>query len=410
VRPGRWSLALGLLAAFFVATRLAGAWLADHPQHYGSRPFTATGDVRIYERWATEISRDDRAAYGEVRIEYPPGSLPFILAPLAGTDGDEYRPRFVALMVLVDAAGLVGLMVIGRRAGSWWGPWAWTLLVPLLGPVAYLRLDLVPAVATIWALERAHAGGWWGVGGFLGFGALAKVYPGLLLPAAVVSRGGWRWRPLVAAAAVVVVGVLPYAGSVNGLWESVVGYHSERGVQVESTWGAVLLIAGHLDRPAEVVFDHGAFHLAGSGGSALKTVSLALSVAVVVAGAALARKRVEAGSSTQLVTVMTGTLALLLVVGTVFSPQFMLWLSALAAVAACLAGPAFRVPLGLIAIANLLSQMLFPFRYAALLANDTGPLALLVVRNALVAAVGLVALAKVWSRQVGGQSNPASST
>ncbi|HEX2043674.1 MAG TPA: glycosyltransferase 87 family protein [Acidimicrobiales bacterium] len=400
-----------LLAAVFVATRLAVAWLADHPEHYRSGSVAATGDVRLYERWATEVARNDRAAYGEVRIEYPPGSLPFVLAPLTGTEGDDYRTRFIALMVLVDAAGLLGLLVMARRAGSWWGPWAWTLLVPLLGPVAYLRLDLVPAVATIWALERAQAGGWWGVGGLMGFGTLAKVYPALLLPVAVASRGGWRWRPLVAAAGVVVVGVLPFTGSLDGLWESVVGYHSERGVQVESTWGAALLIAGHLDPPVKVVFDRGAAHLARSGGSALERVSLVLSVAVVVAGAALARKRVEPGSSTQLVMVMTGTLALLLAVGTVFSPQFMLWLSALAAVLASLAGRVLWVPLGLIAIANVLSQVLFPFRYAGLLANDAAPVALLVTRNALVAVVGLVVLAQVWRGEAAPRNpDPASAT
>ncbi len=74
----------------------------------------------------------------------------------------------------------------------------------------------------------------------------------------------------------------------------------------------------------------------------------------------------------------------------------MLWLSALVAVVAGLAGRVLWVPLGLVAIANVLSQVLFPFRYPGLLANDASPVALLVTRNALVAVVGLVVLAKVW--------------
>jgi uncharacterized membrane protein len=44
----------------------------------------------------------------------------------------------------------------------------------------------VPAVATIWCLERAAAGRRRAAGAFLGFGCLAKLYPCLLLPAAIV--------------------------------------------------------------------------------------------------------------------------------------------------------------------------------------------------------------------------------
>lgn len=381
----------------FVVTRLVASWVADHPDRYRSAAFTVTGDVDVYERWANEVGRQDRSAYGEVRIEYPPGSLPFILAPLAGADDDAYRSRFITLMVLVDAAGLAGLLVIARRVGSWWGPWAWTLLVPLLGPIAYLRLDLVPAVATIWALERAQAGGWSGVGGCLGFGAVAKVYPGLLLPLVVASR--WRWRTVGAAAAVGLIGVLPFAGSLGGLWDSVAGYHSERGIHVESTWGAVLLAAADGDGRVRVEYDHGAFHVAGPGASALEKLSVALSLGALAGGVAVAWRRVDAGATVELAAVMLGTLALLLSTGTVFSPQFMLWLFALGAVAAGLAPRVMWAPAGLLAVAAVLSQVLYPFHYDGLLADDPGPLALLAVRNALVAVTGALVLVKVWRRR-----------
>ena len=353
-----------------------------------------TGDKDIFEGWAREIIQDGRTPYGEVRIEYPPGSLPFMLLPLLGAEDKAYHPRFIALMAVVDAVGLAGLMVIARRSRCWWGPWMWTLLVPLLGPIAYVRLDLVPAVATIWALERVQARGWSGAGGWLGFGAVAKVYPGLLLPLLLANR--WRWRAVAVAVAVGVAFVLPFAGSLDGLWRSVVGYHTERPVQIESSWGSLLLLAGHLGHPVQVVSTFGSFNVQASGAELLQRCSLVLSVAALGTGAWLARKRVAPGSAVGLAEVMFGTLAVLLVTGTVFSPQYMLWLSALGAVAASMVGRRLRVPLALLAAANLLSQVVYPFHYGGLLANHAGPVAALAVRNLFVASVGLLVLLKVW--------------
>ncbi len=283
------------------------------------------------------------------------------------------------------------------------GTWAWTLLVPLLGPIAYVRLDLVPAVATIWALERAQAGGWSGVGGCLGFGAVAKVYPGLLLPLVVAPR--WRWRTVGAAVAVGLIGVLPFAGSLGGLWDSVAGYHSERGIHVESTWGAVRVATADADEPVRVEYDHGAFHFEGRGAAALEKLSLALSLGALAGGVALARRRVDAGATVELAAVMLGTLALVLVTGTVFSPQFMLWLFALAA-AAGLGLRAPWLPLALLAVAALLSQVVYPFHYDGL-TGRSGPLALLIARNAVVAVLGVVVLVAVWRRRAAGAAGGA---
>jgi hypothetical protein len=115
-----------------------------------------------------------------------------------------------------------------------------------------------------------------------------------------------------------------------------------------------------------------------------------------VAAVAIARKRVDPDSTAELAAAMAGTMALLLTVGTVFSPQFMLWLSALGAVAAAVAGRTVWLPLLLVAVANALSQTIYPFHYTGLLANGLGPLGLLVARNAVVAVAGGLFLARLW--------------
>ncbi len=270
----------------------------------------------------------------------------------------------------------------------------WTLLVPLLGPIAYVRLDLVPAVATIWALERAQARGWFGAGAWLGFGAAAKLYPGLLLGLLLANR--WRWRAVAGAVVVGAMAVLPFVGSLDGLWRSVVGYHTERPIQVESSWAALLLLAGHLGHPVQVFDGFGSLNVEASGAELLQKVSLVLSVAGLMAGAWLARKRVAPGSASGLATVMFGTLAVLLATGTVFSPQYMLWLSALGAAAASMNGRRLRIPLVLLAAACALSQVVYPFHYAGLLANHAGPLTALLLRNLFVAAIGVMVFYGLW--------------
>ncbi|MGI9079807.1 MAG: glycosyltransferase 87 family protein [Acidimicrobiales bacterium] len=433
-------LAAGLLLLAFVATRAGGVWLAGHPEHYrGGLTTTVTYDPTLYENWANQVYRDGRAAYGDVKIEYPPGSLPFMILPMVKAAGHAYLPRFIALMLAVDVVGMAGLVVIARRARSWWGPWAWTLLIPMLGPIAYNRLDMVPAVAIIWSLERAQARGWFGAGGWLGLGAVAKIYPGVLVPLLLAARWRWRWRILAGAVSVAVLGVLPVGGSLPGLWHSVVGYHTQRGLQIESTWGIALLATGHLGHSVQAVFDHGSWNTAGSGASMLKSASVVASITVLAAGIWLAAKRVAQGPSgplsgvaqgpsgplsgvaqgpsgplsgvaqgpsgplngvtdsmAGLAVVMFATLALVFAVGTVFSPQFRILLSALGAVSASVAGRQVRVPLVLLGVANVLSQIAYPFHYDGLLANHALPVATVALRNALVLLTGLTLFVKLW--------------
>jgi hypothetical protein len=202
--------------------------------------------------------------------------------------------------------------------------------------------------------------------------------------------------------AVFLVGVLPFVGSLPGLWDSVVGYHTQRGLQIESTWGIVLLATGHFGHTVQAVLDHGSWNTFGTGSSALKSISVVMSLGVLATGIGLAARRVRPESLAGLVAVMFGTLALVLAVGTVFSPQFMILLSALGAVAASVAGREVRVPVVLVGAANVLSQLVYPFHYDGLLANHTLPVGAVAARNAMVLAIGVILFAKLWRGQFDG--------
>jgi Glycosyltransferase family 87 len=383
---------LFLIAAFLV-TRLAGAWLADHPEAYGAGGTEITGDPEVYRFWGLALVKGGLEPYAQVDIEYPPGSIPFLVAPvLWDSTGHSYRSAFIASMVVVDAAGLAALVVMARRGGSMAGAWLWVGIVPLLGPIAYVRLDLVAAVATLWALERASSRAWSASGAWLGFATAAKLYPALLVPSAWLSASR-RSRFTLAFVALAALPVLPFAGAAAALLHDVGGYHSARGIQVESTWGALLLLAGRLGYNVDVAYNFGAFHIGGP--AWLKLPATVLSIAVV-AGVAWLVGRSGDRSAARFAAGAVAAVALGLVAATVFSPQFLLWIAALGAGWACLDEARARGPVLLLAPAAALSQAIYPFLYNRLLAGELLPLVLLGTRNVLVALTGARACACLW--------------
>jgi hypothetical protein len=377
------------LLVVYVLTRAVVAWLAHHPETYGAEGTVVTGDPARYEA-AADAVLDGAAPYSEVAIEYPPGSLPFLLAPSLGAGaGVSYRASFIAAMLCVDALGLVGVARIAR-SGSALGQWLWIALPVVLGPIVFVRLDLVPAVATIWALERAAVRSWPGAGAWLGYGAIVKLYPAVLLPATWVASGR-RARVPLAAAVVAVIPLLPLATSLGDVWVEVVGYHLDRGIQVESTWGAGLLLASRLGHEVSIGYNFGAFHAASEIAPALEAAAAVLSVAFVAGGAVLAG---GGGGDVRgrLVAALVATLAGVLVVGTVLSPQYVVWLAALAACWVASGDRSARAPALLVVLAAALSQVIYPFLYTDLLSANAGAILALAARNALIGAVALCAV------------------
>ena len=150
---------------------------------------------------------------------------------------------------------------IASRGGTWWGFWAWMVLVPLLGIVSYTRFDMVVAVALVWAIERAMAGKWKQVGALLGVGAAVKLVPFALVPLVffVVPRGQRRGF-LLATFAVIGLALAPFAFELGAMYNSVWQYHAERGVEAESLWGAGMMVARWVwSYPVPIVASHRAY-------------------------------------------------------------------------------------------------------------------------------------------------------
>ena len=267
-------------------------------------------------------------------------------------------------------------------------------LSPLaLGPVSLNTYDVWPAflvMAAVAALlhERPTLGF-----ALLGLAFTAKLYPAALLPlfCVVVGRRALV-RPLLAFTAVAAAVFAPFAlAGWSGLWDSVQA-QAQRGLQIESLGGALLLAADRIGvYDADVVRGStGALSrdLAGSWPDALAAATGVLQVAAVVAVVwAVARRH---GNGERLVAAVAATVAGFLAFSRFLSPQYLVWLIPLVPLVA----PPFVLAAGVALGAVLVLAQFWFFHYGALFA--VGDIVWLVVaRDLLLVAVYGVLVAAV---------------
>ena len=164
----------------------------DDPGHPGVRRHESdvTGDVKYYARSLHQLF-----AGGGLRTtlqEYPLPVFLVILPPVPA--GFLNQVAFIILfalsMLIVDAV-FTGFLWRGdgRRRGDATNLWLW--FVPAMGPLAYFRFDLVPAVlaggAVLAAIRRPAV-----AGVLTAFGAALKLWPAVMLPTFLIRRGDRR--------------------------------------------------------------------------------------------------------------------------------------------------------------------------------------------------------------------------
>jgi hypothetical protein len=385
---------LVVVLVVFAATRIFLLWWTQEPDHFFGGD--ATGDLQLYERYGDEIVNQGVLPYVEDSptvqrgIEYPPGSLPFLMAPTV-VGGLSYSVLFTLGMAVVDALGLLALYVMARRGASAWGMVVWVLLVPLVGPTLYSRLDLVPAVAVIWALERTQARSWYGAGGFLGFGTVVKLVPGFLL-APLFAWSPKRWRVVVGFGVVGVLMMMPFIAAPKGLYDSVLGYHLERNIEIGSLWGGLLMLGEKFGLDISLAIEFGAYEVHGGPADLFDTLSTLLAVVSLGLGTWFAW-RLRDRPLADLSLVLLGTMGLLVAVGKVYSAQYAVWLLALGAAATALAGVRARPSVVVLATVPVLTYWFFPVRYIQLVElHDSTSVAVLMARNLLTLVVAVLAL------------------
>jgi hypothetical protein len=347
---------------------------------------------------------DGMVPYRDFDLEYPP--LAAGLFALAGLVGGDYADVFAIMMAACLCATVLGVMATARQLGfdrrrEVVAGGLVALSPLLLGNLVETRFDLALAALLTWTVWAAVAGRWRLAWGLLAAAVLLKLVPLALVPAMILlhrHRAGTRaaLRGLAGSLAVVAAVAAPFiAMSPEGSWR-LVSYHLERPLQIESTGSAYLLgLHALADIPIRVVASFGSQGLSGDGPRVISIVItsvLAATVAAIAVTLGVLLRRARAGADARLfVAAVTATTAALLAGGKVLSPQFLVWLLPTAFL---VAGPRGRWALGAAVASMLLTLAYFPHDYWDLVALETWPIALVVVRD--MALIALVVLA--WPR------------
>ncbi|MGZ5419981.1 MAG: glycosyltransferase 87 family protein [Solirubrobacterales bacterium] len=280
--------------------------------------------------------------YAEVNFEYPPLALPLVVGPAKVSEGlDGYERAFELEMLGFDLAivAVLALAMPGTRRRVLESLGIYTVGVVavsgvVLGgsaieaaPLALARFDLAVALLILGAVlaREAQRTELWSL--LLGTATAVKAFPALLFPNLV---RGERDPARAAYAALVPIAIA--VGIVLGFGDefgSAVTYHTERDLQIE-TLGATPLLLSHLlfGSEAQTIVGAGGFNLSAPGAGLARAISIGLtlgSVAVLIHAGW--RRR------TPPLVISTAILAAVIAFAPVLSPQFLLWVLPLSAVA-----------------------------------------------------------------------------
>jgi hypothetical protein len=235
---------------------------------------------------------------------------------------------FVVLMLALDAVFSYALWrSSGRRHDS--AIDFWLIFVLLIGPLSYLRFDMLPAVLAGGALLAARRKPWV-TGALTGLGAAIKLWPALLIGAFLSYKSDRRPAGLT----FVVVGFgLALISLIFGGWARLISpltWQSERGLQIESIWATPLMLA-RAARPEHWIVDisqYQAYEIFGPGVDPwimISNVATLFGLAMIIL--LTIRAFLHNGSTPVAIGfVVVATVAIMTITNKTLSPQYLLWL------------------------------------------------------------------------------------
>ena len=249
----------------------------------------------------------------------------------------------------------------------------WLIFVPLIGPLSYLRFDMLPAVLAGGALLATRHKPWV-TGALTGLGAAIKLWPALLIGAFMSYRADRR----PAGIAFVVVGFgLALISLIFGGWLRLISpltWQSDRGLQIESIWATPLMLARAV-KPDYWTVDmsrYQAYEIFGSGVEAwvmISNIATLFGLALIIL-LTIRAFRYDGSTPVAIGFVIVAIVAIMTITNKTLSPQYLLWLGGpMAALLAfrpqALPGeqPAINRMAGQLLILALLTQLVYPLLY-----------------------------------------------
>lgn len=413
------------LAVWFV-TRVVLYFVATGHllHHYGVE---SVGDVTTYTHWAEQYLYHGQIPAHDTQWQYPPLLAPILVFPewLTHTFGIGYLTGFTAMTFFADCVLTALLVWTAARRNAWSGPWYWILGVPLLGPIVYGRYDVFPALFVVVSLALLGRGlpltqgapgtrqlnnRRWLAGVLVGFGAAIKVWPGLTVFGMPRSRRGWQTIATVAASALGSILAMSFFFS-NSL--SFVKNQGGRGIEIESVWGIPWVLGKrlHLAHVTTNKVVYGSFQVIAHGHgttSALVTLTYYAALATQVIGFAVMaywwwrkdwRPAVVADAT------FVATL-IMIVTSRVISPQYLIWLLAVAGFCLLFKDTTQRRSAVLVFVCLPLTQYEFPFDFAHLRNAELVPVLVVVVRDLLLLCATYIGFRDLWVSTVDGAFLP----
>jgi len=285
------------------------------------------GDVYYYHR---KINAVFSVGLDNTLFEYPTPVVWILWLPYGASLGNRigYLVGFVIFMLVLDALFTYILWRSSQRRHDTAIDF-WLIFVPLIGPLSYLRFDMLPAVLAGGALLAARRKPWV-TGALTGLGAAIKLWPALLIGAFMSYRGDRR----PAGIGFVAVGFgLALISLIFGGWSRLISpltWQSDRGLQIESIWATPLMVARAVNPAPWVVnmSQYKAYELFGPGVDvwlSISSIATLLGLAVIIL---LIIRAFQHHGSTQVAIsfVVLAIVAIMIITNKTLSPQYLLWL------------------------------------------------------------------------------------
>ena len=341
-------------------------------------PFSAdsVNDLYVYGSYH-QLLADGLAPYRDFTFEYPPGAL--LPIGLGGGHDDRFALIMLGCALVTQAAAW--------SVGGWRAGWLMVALPVVAGALVRTHFDAFPTALAVVGLALVVAPRFRYATelGFLvlALGAMTKLWPGLIAAVAfcwLLGRGE-RTTALRAAAVFVVATLaigLPFVAD-GGFPGPMIRFHLDRPVQIESTAATVLEIAGG-SRVTGDPIRHDEFKSNGLDGGAADAVALLSTLALALSALAILGLAARRPSRDAVVLAALAITLAFVAFSKVLSPQYLVWLLPLAAIAA---GRGARLAPVLIAAAGFVTQLYFPSHYFDVVFQHAGAVVEVGVRNAL---------------------------